>query len=233
MFRASSVVDDTTKRNLHKRVKHIYNMLKIKADYISNTHNKCVKHLTALINKGGDCDYGLAYYYNVHGVLSLKNGKANVAKMWFMKCLNATQRNVALMLRFGKMVMYNVGLCLFKVKEYKGCIKIMKEVMKEEWEGKQAFVMYRTGVCFVEEGNVKEGEECFKTAMNVVERKVFKKRKGDVYEELEGMLGNESVFNMKSKSNGGVTGGVRNIITVVVVIVVVVRVVSLIVIVMI
>ena len=209
MFRASSVVEDTTKRNLHKRVKHIYTMLKIKLDYISNTHNKCVKHLTALINKGGDCDYGLAYYYNVHGVLNLKNGKPTVARLWFMKCLATTQRNVALMLRFGKMVMFNVGLCLFAVKDYKGCLKIMRELMKEEWGCKRAFVLYRAGVCLVEDdnakGNVEEGALCFKTAMNVVEKKLFKSKSGsgssDVYEELEGMLMNESVFNMKNKGS--------------------------------
>lgn len=209
MFRASSVVEDTTKRNLHKRVKHIYTMLKIKLDYISNTHNKCVKHLTALINKGGDCDYGLAYYYNVHGVLNLKNGKPAVARLWFIKCLAATQRNVALMLRFGKMVMFNVGLCLFAEKDYKGCLKIMRELMKEEWGCKQAFVLYRAGVCLVEDdnakANVEEGALCFKTAMNVVEKKLFRSGSGsggrcsDVYEELEGMLMNESVFNMKNK----------------------------------
>ena len=117
MFRVSSLVEVNTslvevntEGNLYKRVKHMYNMLKIKLDYLSGTQSKCIKHLKALIVKGGDCDYGMVYYYNVIGVLNLRNGKATVARWWFGKCLDIVKRNVTLMLRFGKMVMFNKGL---------------------------------------------------------------------------------------------------------------------------
>ena len=192
MFRASSLIEVNTKGNLYKRVKHIYNMLKIKLDYLSGTQSKCVKHLKALILKGGDCDYGLVYYYNVLGVLNLRNTKANVAMWWFRKCLDVLKRNVTLMLRFGKMVMFNVGLCLFCEKDYKGCLKIMRELIKEEWGCKRAVVFYRGGVCLVEGINemakkqrvdkedvkdVEEGILYFKNAINIIERS-FKTCKG-------------------------------------------------------
>ena len=133
------------------RMKKIYNMLKIRYDYLNKPTFKCFKHLNSLIMKFPNDNYIKIYYYNTYGILNLKNKNINLAKHYFNQCNKFLKEgSYGFKLRFGFMIKYNIALCNFYEKKYDKCLNILFQIQKIEIFLNNPFIYFRIGLCFIE-----------------------------------------------------------------------------------
>ncbi len=133
------------------RMKKIYNMLKIRYDYLNKPTFKCFKHLNSLIMKFPNDNYIKVYYYNTYGILNLKNKNINLAKHYFFLCNKFLKEDYyGFKLRFGFMIKYNIALCNFYEKKFDKCLNILLKIQKIEIFKNNPFIYFRIGLCLIE-----------------------------------------------------------------------------------
>ena len=133
------------------RMKKIYNMLKIRYDYLNKPTFKCFKHLNSLIMKFPNDNYIKIYYYNTYGILNLKNKNINLAKHYFNQCNKFLKEgSYGFKLRFGFMIKYNIALCNFYEKKFDKCLNILLKIQKIEIFKNNPFIYFRIGLCLIE-----------------------------------------------------------------------------------
>lgn len=135
---------------LYNRMKEIYNMLKIRVDYLTNSSTKFIKHLNSFKLKNEKDEQAKLYYYHSLGVLFFKNKKIEIAKYYFNICYQIVSQNAELKVRFFERIYYNYALCLFFEKNFKKSYKIFKFLIHKELFQFYPFIYYRIGICLLE-----------------------------------------------------------------------------------
>ena len=150
---------------IHKTMENLYNFLKIKVDYFLNIQIKLNKHLTVIDKNKSNKDC-ILFYYNLLGIINLKQEHYAYAEYCFKFCRNIINENSMKYLKYLPGVEYNLALCYFFTQNYEKSINILTKLKDLESMKNNAYLFYRLALCYIEEEFKKNKNEFKKNNEN-------------------------------------------------------------------
>ena len=135
---------------IHKTMENLYNFLKIKVDYFLNIQFKLNKHLSVIDKNKSNKDC-ILFYYNLLGIINLKQEHYAYAEYCFKFCRNIINENSMKYLKYLPGVEYNLALCYFFTQDYEKSINILTKLKDLESMKNNPYLFYRLALCFIEE----------------------------------------------------------------------------------
>ena len=135
---------------IHKTMENLYNFLKIKVDYFLNIQIKLNKHLSVIDKNKSNKDC-ILFYYNLLGIINLKQEHYAYAEYCFKFCRNIINENSMKYLKYLPGVEYNLALCYFFTQNYEKSINILTKLKDLESMKNNPYLFYRLALCFIEE----------------------------------------------------------------------------------
>ena len=135
---------------IHKTMENLYNFLKIKVDYFLNIQFKLNKHLSVIDKNKSNKDC-ILFYYNLLGIINLKQEHYAYAEYCFKFCRNIINENSMKYLKYLPGVEYNLALCYFFTQNYEKSINILTKLKDLESMKNNPYLFYRLALCFIEE----------------------------------------------------------------------------------
>ena len=135
---------------IHKTMENLYNFLKIKVDYFLNIQIKLNKHLSVIDKNKSNKDC-ILFYYNLLGIINLKQEHYAYAEYCFKFCRNIINENSMKYLKYLPGVEYNLALCYFFTQDYEKSINILTKLKDLESMKNNPYLFYRLALCFIEE----------------------------------------------------------------------------------
>ena len=135
---------------IHKTMENLYNFLKIKVDYFLNIQFKYNKHLSVIDKNKSNKDC-ILFYYNLLGIINLKQEHYAYAEYCFKFCRNIINENSMKYLKYLPGVEYNLALCYFFTQNYEKSINILTKLKDLESMKNNPYLFYRLALCFIEE----------------------------------------------------------------------------------
>ena len=163
---------------IHKTMENLYNFLKIKVDYFLNIQFKLNKHLSVIDKNKSNKDC-ILFYYNLLGIINLKQEHYAYAEYCFKFCRNIINENSMKYLKYLPGVEYNLALCYFFTQDYEKSINILTKLKDLESMKNNPYLFYRLALCFIEEEFKKNNENdiiCKTINDNNIDEVSFKKR---------------------------------------------------------
>ena len=145
---------------IHKTMENLYNFLKIKVDYFLNIQFKLNKHLSVIDKNKSNKDC-ILFYYNLLGIINLKQEHYAYAEYCFKFCRNIINENSMKYLKYLPGVEYNLALCYFFTQDYEKSINILTKLKDLESMKNNPYLFYRLALCFIEE-EFKKNKNYFK-----------------------------------------------------------------------
>ena len=145
---------------IHKTMENLYNFLKIKVDYFLNIQFKLNKHLSVIDKNKSNKDC-ILFYYNLLGIINLKQEHYAYAEYCFKFCRNIINENSMKYLKYLPGVEYNLALCYFFTQDYEKSINILTKLKDLESMKNNPYLFYRLALCFIEE-EFKKNKKDFK-----------------------------------------------------------------------
>ena len=150
---------------IHKTMENLYNFLKIKVDYFLNIQIKLNKHLSVIDKNKSNKDC-ILFYYNLLGIINLKQEHYAYAEYCFKFCRNIINENSMKYLKYLPGVEYNLALCYFFTQNYEKSINILTKLKDLESMKNNAYLFYRLALCYIEEEFKKNKNEFKKNNEN-------------------------------------------------------------------
>ena len=150
---------------IHKTMENLYNFLKIKVDYFLNIQFKLNKHLSVIDKNKSNKDC-ILFYYNLLGIINLKQEHYAYAEYCFKFCRNIINENSMKYLKYLPGVEYNLALCYFFTQNYEKSINILTKLKDLESMKNNAYLFYRLALCYIEEEFKKNKNEFKKNNEN-------------------------------------------------------------------
>ena len=150
---------------IHKTMENLYNFLKIKVDYFLNIQIKLNKHLSVIDKNKSNKDC-ILFYYNLLGIINLKQEHYAYAEYCFKFCRNIINENSMKYLKYLPGVEYNLALCYFFTQDYEKSINILTKLKDLESMKNNAYLFYRLALCYIEEEFKKNKNEFKKNNEN-------------------------------------------------------------------
>ena len=150
---------------IHKTMENLYNFLKIKVDYFLNIQFKLNKHLSVIDKNKSNKDC-ILFYYNLLGIINLKQEHYAYAEYCFKFCRNIINENSMKYLKYLPGVEYNLALCYFFTQDYEKSINILTKLKDLESMKNNPYLFYRLALCFIEEEFKKNKNEFKKNNEN-------------------------------------------------------------------
>ena len=135
---------------IHKTMENLYNFLKIKVDYFLNIQFKLNKHLSVIDKNKSNKDC-ILFYYNLLGIINLKQEHYAYAEYCFKFCRNIINENSMKYLKYLPGVEYNLALCYFFTQDYEKSINILTKLKDLESMKNNPYLFYRLALCYIEE----------------------------------------------------------------------------------
>ena len=145
---------------IHKTMENLYNFLKIKVDYFLNIQIKLNKHLSVIDKNKSNKDC-ILFYYNLLGIINLKQEHYAYAEYCFKFCRNIINENSMKYLKYLPGVEYNLALCYFFTQNYEKSINILTKLKDLESMKNNPYLFYRLALCYIEL-EFQKSEENFK-----------------------------------------------------------------------
>ena len=151
-FKSMYTISSRTKNSykFFTTMKKIYNMSKVRYDYLNNSLFKSFKHLNSLTSKYSDDILVKFYYNNSMGIINLKNKNYALSYNFFNLGLNNLKGNFLLKIKYLPLIKYNISLCFFYSKKYEKCFKILDTIKNLEIYKNNPFIFYRMALCLLE-----------------------------------------------------------------------------------
>ena len=150
---------------IHKTMENLYNFLKIKVDYFLNIQLKLNKHLSVIDKNKSNKDC-ILFYYNLLGIINLKQEHYAYAEYCFKFCRNIINENSMKYLKYLPGVEYNLALCYFFTQDYEKSINILTKLKDLESMKNNPYLFYRLALCYIEEEFKKNKNEFKKNNEN-------------------------------------------------------------------
>ena len=150
---------------IHKTMENLYNFLKIKVDYFLNIQFKLNKHLSVIDKNKSNKDC-ILFYYNLLGIINLKQEHYAYAEYCFKFCRNIINENSMKYLKYLPGVEYNLALCYFFTQDYEKSINILTKLKDLESMKNNPYLFYRLALCYIEEEFKKNKNEFKKNNEN-------------------------------------------------------------------
>ena len=150
---------------IHKTMENLYNFLKIKVDYFLNIQIKLNKHLSVIDKNKSNKDC-ILFYYNLLGIINLKQEHYAYAEYCFKFCRNIINENSMKYLKYLPGVEYNLALCYFFTQDYEKSINILTKLKDLESMKNNPYLFYRLALCYIEEEFKKNKNEFKKNNEN-------------------------------------------------------------------
>ena len=150
---------------IHKTMENLYNFLKIKVDYFLNIQFKLNKHLSVIDKNKSNKDC-ILFYYNLLGIINLKQEHYAYAEYCFKFCRNIINENSMKYLKYLPGVEYNLALCYFFTQNYEKSINILTKLKDLESMKNNPYLFYRLALCYIEEEFKKNKNEFKKNNEN-------------------------------------------------------------------
>ena len=150
---------------IHKTMENLYNFLKIKIDYFLNIQFKLNKHLSVIDKNKSNKDC-ILFYYNLLGIINLKQEHYAYAEYCFKFCRNIINENSMKYLKYLPGVEYNLALCYFFTQNYEKSINILTKLKDLESMKNNPYLFYRLALCYIEEEFKKNKNEFKKNNEN-------------------------------------------------------------------
>ena len=150
---------------IHKTMENLYNFLKIKVDYFLNIQLKLNKHLSVIDKNKSNKDC-ILFYYNLLGIINLKQEHYAYAEYCFKFCRNIINENSMKYLKYLPGVEYNLALCYFFTQDYEKSINILTKLKDLESMQNNPYLFYRLALCYIEEEFKKNKNEFKKNNEN-------------------------------------------------------------------
>ena len=139
-----------TNEPIHKTMENLYNFLKIKVDYFLNIQFILNKHIS-VIDKNKTNNDCILFYYNLLGIINLKQSSYSYAEYCFKFCRNIINQNSMQYLKYLPGVEYNLALCHFFTQNYDKSIEILKQLKDLESMKNNPYLYYRLALCYIEQ----------------------------------------------------------------------------------
>ena len=151
-FKSMYTISSRTKNSykFFTTMKKIYNMSKVRYDYLNNSLFKSFKHLNSLTSKYSDDILVKLYYNNSMGIINLKNKNYALSYNFFNLGLNNLKGNFLLNIKYLPFIKYNISLCFFYSKKYEKCFQILDIIKNLEIYKNNPFIFYRMALCLLE-----------------------------------------------------------------------------------
>lgn len=192
-----------TSASLYEQLKRMYNIFKIRLDYLTSSQLKFYKHIDYLCDNYSDKETNL-FKYNSYGILNLKMKNVKCAEYYFLKGLVITESNQRLKINYWHCLIFNLALCSFYSMKYDKCYKRLISLKDNESISSNPFYYYRLGLCLIErEFKAKRKQEDHSTIVNqfIKYSSIYSQTEGGEREEdnevLKPSITNQCKYNNK------------------------------------
>ncbi len=181
--------------------------------------NKIYNKISELKNYGENSEI---YYYNMIGIMYLKNQRYHLSKFFFKKAFykyiqiikNKNMQNdnkekiINFRIDYITSFLYNICLCYFYLKDYNKCIIILEQLLLFKTNQKNFFIHYRLGLCYFQlyiNENKKNIDYYNENILKLIGYEKIKnknnKNEKSLSIDLENNDNNENQYEIKHKNN--------------------------------